>query len=95
MLACLTAKFEQNPELAKLLISTGKFQIIEAGRIDDDAGRRWGIVNGRGANYLGRMLMRVRATINGSAYADSDLDDRLDAGHDALNIALNEVQVKP
>lgn len=91
MLACLMAKFSQHQDLADLLISTENAEIIEAGRIDDDAGRRWGIVNGRGANYLGRMLMRVRGNLAGVPYADDDLDLRLAAGQDALSAALIEV----
>lgn len=42
MLACLRAKFEQHADLRELLLATHDSQIIEAGRIDDDAGRRWG-----------------------------------------------------
>ena len=61
MLQCLRAKFDQHQDLRQLLLSTGSRCIVEAGRIDDDAGRRWGLVNGRGQNYLGRMLVRVRA----------------------------------
>lgn len=88
MLACLRAKFEQHDDLRHLLASTGDATIIEAGKIDDEAGRRWGIVNGRGHNYLGRMLMRVRAEMTGKKFDDADLDDRLHAGKDALAAAL-------
>jgi N-glycosidase YbiA len=88
MLQCLRAKFTQHDDLRALLSSTGEALIVEAGRIDDDAGRRWGIVNGRGANYLGRMLMRLRAELAGQARVDEDLDARLAAGADALAIAL-------
>ena len=91
MLTCLMAKFSQHQDMADLLIATGDAQIIEAGRIDDDAGRRWGIVNGRGSNYLGRLLMRVRGTINGSEYVDTDLNERLAAGQEALDAVLKEV----
>lgn len=88
MLGCLRAKFDQYADLADLLRSTGDALLVEAGKIDDEAGRRWGIVNGRGQNYLGRMLMRVRADITGTTFADADLDARLQAGHTALREAL-------
>lgn len=92
MMRCLEAKFEQHHDLRELLISTGAVEIVEAGRIDDDAGRRWGIVNGRGQNYLGRMLMRVRASIQGAEYPDADLDVRLEAGIKQMQDALAELK---
>lgn len=88
MFECLRVKFTQHNDLRALLLSTGDALLVEAGRIDDDAGRRWGIVNGRGSNYLGRMLMRLRAEFAGTSYEDADLDERLAAGADALAIAL-------
>lgn len=88
MLECLRAKFSQHVDLRELLLSTGDKRIIEAGKIDDDAGRRWGIVNGHGQNYLGRMLMRVCAELAGNRCLDDDLDIRLDAGREPLLIAL-------
>ncbi|ABM97063.1 NADAR family protein [Methylibium petroleiphilum] len=91
MLRCLDAKFDQHPDLAELLLSTGDSAIIEAGRIDDDAGRRWGIVNGRGSNYLGRMLQRVRHRLGGPCVEDPDLDERLAAGAVPLAAALEEL----
>ncbi len=91
MLQCLNAKFTQHPDLAALLLSTGDATIIEAGRIDDDAGRRWGIVNGRGANYLGRMLMRQRQVLGGHPHVDEDLDARLAAGRADLETALQSI----
>lgn len=88
MLSCLQAKFTQNNDLQQLLLSTGNAEIVEAGKIDDEAGRRWGIVNGRGQNYLGRMLMRIRSELNGSTHIDLDLDERLRAGKEPLRAAL-------
>ena len=94
MLACLTAKFSQHQDLASLLLSTGDATIIEAGTIDDEAGRRWGIVNGKGQNYLGRMLVRVRATLaNTVPPSDQDLDARLTAGQQALDTTLADLAV--
>lgn len=89
MLTCLRAKFSQHVDLRELLLATGDCQIIEAGKIDDDAGRRWGIVNGRGQNYLGRMLMRVRAELARGAFNDADLDARLHDGAEPLRAALD------
>lgn len=88
MLQCLGAKFAQHQDLRDLLLSTAGRQLVEAGRIDDDAGRRWGIVNGRGSNYLGRMLMKIRAELLGESYVDVDLQARLDAGQAQLVEAI-------
>ncbi len=88
MLQCLDAKFDQHQDLGDLLLATGSAEIVEAGTIDDEAGRRWGIVNGRGCNYLGRMLTRVRAKLSGRTHPDADLDVRLAFGADALATAL-------
>lgn len=74
MLECLRVKFNQHADIRDLLLSTGARPLVEAGRIDDEAGRRWGEVNGRGMNYLGRMLMRVRAELAGEFAPDPDLD---------------------
>ena len=54
------AKFEQNPDLAKKLLST-KDAYLEEGNTWGD--RTWGTVNGAGANHLGRILMEVRKEI--------------------------------
>lgn len=88
MFECLRAKFAQHQDLRELLLSTGEARLVEAGKIDDDAGRRWGIVNGKGQNYLGRMLMRIRAELRGTEFEDQDLDARLAAGAEDLQSAL-------
>lgn len=88
MMECLRGKFSQHSDLRELVLSTGDNLIVEAGKIDDEAGRRWGIVNGRGQNYLGRMLMRLRAEFGGGNFPDDDLDARLDAGREPLRAAL-------
>lgn len=51
------AKFEQNKDLAKLLLETGD-EYLEEGNTWGD--RIWGTVNGQGANNLGKILMNVR-----------------------------------
>lgn len=89
MMTGIRAKYStQHPDLCDLLLSTDDCVIVEAGKIDDDAGRRWGRVNGRGHNYLGRMLMLRRAELGGVAFPDDDLDLRLVAGTEALRTAL-------
>ena len=57
MLKCVTMKFEQNPELADLLINTGDKYIIEDNWWKDTY---WGVCNGVGENNLGKILMIVR-----------------------------------
>lgn len=91
MFACLHPKFSQNADLRDHLLSTENAEIVEAGKIDDDAGRRWGRINGRGSNYLGRMLMLKRAELGGAPYEDADLEKRLAAGHEALQVALQSI----
>lgn len=54
------AKFEQNPDLAKKLLSTHDAYLEEGNTWGD---RTWGTVNGAGANHLGRILMEVRKEI--------------------------------
>jgi ribA/ribD-fused uncharacterized protein len=56
------AKFEQHPELAALLLTTGDSRIIEHTENDSfwgDGG------DGSGTNMLGRILMEVRARLRG------------------------------
>ena len=57
MLECVRAKFTQNPELKKLLLSTGEAKLVEHTRND----RYWGDGgDGTGKNKLGITLMQVR-----------------------------------
>lgn len=60
MRAVVTAKFRQHADLAEILLSTGDATIIEAGTVDNEVNRRWGIVNGKGTNWLGLILCEVR-----------------------------------
>ncbi len=59
------AKFTQNAELGKKLIATGDAELIEGNIWGDTC---WGIDlrNGKGSNYLGRILMKVRAELRKS-----------------------------
>ncbi|MFB6416462.1 MULTISPECIES: NADAR family protein [Bradyrhizobium] len=56
----LKAKFEQHPDLAELLLSTGSKRLVEAGTVNNAVNRLWGEVAGKGMNMLGVMLMEIR-----------------------------------
>lgn len=51
------AKFSGNQRLRNLLVLTGDRELIEGNYWHDTF---WGVCNGRGANHLGRILMKVR-----------------------------------
>jgi ribA/ribD-fused uncharacterized protein len=54
------AKFEQNDDLAQLLLATGTAELVE----DSAAEPFWGIgPDGSGQNCLGKILMNVRQTL--------------------------------
>ena len=59
------AKFNQNPELLKMLIDTGDMELIEGNRWHD---KYWGVdlFTGDGENHLGMILMKVRAELGGA-----------------------------
>jgi ribA/ribD-fused uncharacterized protein len=63
MLRVVRAKFEQHPDLAEILVGTGDATLIEAGTVDNEVNRRWGEVNGKGRNLLGKILMEIRGGI--------------------------------
>ena len=77
---CVFAKFNQNPQLADLLLSTGSKVLGEASLND----RKWGIgvdccddgrfkVSGwKGQNLLGRALMEVRAELRAAQFRPAD-----------------------
>lgn len=59
----IKAKFEQNPELLALLLSTGDRKLLEASTTDDI----WGIGRtGKGENKMGKLLMEVRQELTGA-----------------------------
>lgn len=66
MRAVVRAKFDQHPELAAVLLATGDARIVECGTVDNEVNRRWGEVNGKGENWLGRILMETRASLRGA-----------------------------
>ena len=57
----LRAKFEQHPNLRKILLDSGDARLVEAGTVNNAVNRLWGEVNGVGRNMLGVMLMELRA----------------------------------
>lgn len=64
------AKFRQNPDLAKKLLTTGDMYLEEGNTWGD---RTWGTVNGQGANNLGRILMEIRTILQ--LERDLSMDD--------------------
>lgn len=59
MLAVLDAKFSV-PSMAELLKATGQEELIEGNWWGDT---HWGVCNGVGENWLGKLLMQVRETL--------------------------------
>ncbi len=57
MTGIVRAKFEQNPDLAGMLLATKDAYLEEGNNWGD---RVWGTVNGEGANNLGLILMDTR-----------------------------------
>jgi ribA/ribD-fused uncharacterized protein len=54
------AKYEQNPELAAMLLATGDAELIE----DSPSEPFWGIgPDGNGSNWAGRVLMEIRESL--------------------------------
>lgn len=61
MAELIAEKFSDlNPNLKRLLISTGEQQIIEENWWND---RFWGVCRGSGENHLGRLLMEHRSVL--------------------------------
>lgn len=54
------AKFRQHPSLAKKLIETGDAELIEGNTWGD---KIWGVCDGVGTNWLGKILMEVRGKL--------------------------------
>ena len=69
MLSCVRAKFNQNPDLALLLIETHPMELIEGNSWNDTY---WGMCKGRGLNRLGAILMAVRAELIAAQSIEED-----------------------
>jgi ribA/ribD-fused uncharacterized protein len=72
MLDIVFAKFHQHPELATKLLATGDAELIEGNWWNDTT---WGVCNGVGSNWLGRILMMVRARLYLEAQLEADLNE--------------------
>ena len=59
----LKLKFEQNPEVAQKLLSTGNAELIEGNWWHD---YYWGMCDGLGQNKLGELLMELREELRTS-----------------------------
>jgi predicted NAD-dependent protein-ADP-ribosyltransferase YbiA (DUF1768 family) len=51
------AKFVAHPDLRAKLLATGERPLVEGNHWGD---RFWGVCDGQGENWLGRILVRVR-----------------------------------
>lgn len=60
MRTAITAKFTQSGHLLQKLVDTGDAQLIESNTWGDTF---WGVCHGEGENWLGRILMEVRAEL--------------------------------
>jgi ribA/ribD-fused uncharacterized protein len=60
MTALVTQKFMENPDLGELLKQTWPAELIEGNWWKDTF---WGICNGEGQNYLGKILMNTRSVL--------------------------------
>jgi len=79
METAVRAKFNQNPPLQALLLATGEAELVEDSAHDPF----WGIGrDGRGANWLGRLLMKVRQEMRAASHDSSaaDVIHRADPG---------------
>jgi hypothetical protein len=61
MYTIVNDKFHRTPELAELLLSTSNHALIEGNTWNDQF---WGQCNGKGANWLGRILMDIRSKLS-------------------------------
>ncbi|HEX4053281.1 MAG TPA: NADAR family protein [Tepidisphaeraceae bacterium] len=60
MLDCVRDKFTRNPDLRAKLLATGDAHLEEGNTWGD---RIWGVYQGRGTNWLGKILMQVRTEL--------------------------------
>ena len=60
MLACVRDKFTRNSDLRAKLLATGNAYLEEGNTWGD---RIWGVYQGQGTNWLGKILMQVRVEL--------------------------------
>lgn len=61
MLAIVRDKFNRHADLAEQLLATGNAELIEGNTCGD---KIWGVYNGEGTNWLGKILMQVRSELD-------------------------------
>ena len=71
MLEIVLAKFHQHSDLAEALLDTGDAELIEGNWWNDTT---WGVCNGIGSNWLGKILMSVRAQLKLEAALEKDIN---------------------
>ena len=71
MLDIVLAKFHQHSDLAEALLDTGDAELIEGNWWNDTT---WGVCNGVGTNWLGKILMSVRAQLKLEAELEKDIN---------------------
>lgn len=57
---CVRDKFKNNADLGAKLLATGEAELVEGNDWGDEF---WGVCEGRGANHLGKILMKIRAEL--------------------------------
>lgn len=88
MRACVLAKYVLNPKLRDRLLATGDRQIVEVNDWNDTF---WGVCNGVGQNWAGRITMEVRAMLRDPNFVmptEEELQNRIFAVCRAARIAL-------
>lgn len=73
MYSLLIKKFT-HVDLRQLLLQTGDSILVEGNHWGD---QYWGVCNGKGSNYLGKLLMRVRYVIRENKIEYERVDDNL------------------
>ena len=56
----LRVKFKKGSHLGRLLVGTGDIPLVEGNTWNDVF---WGVCNGSGENWLGRLLMEIRSEL--------------------------------
>ena len=71
MLDIVLTKFHQHRDLAEALINTGDAELIEGNTWNDTT---WGVCNGVGTNWLGKILMIVREQLKLEILLENDIN---------------------
>jgi len=71
MLNILRNKFDadEHSEIAQQLLDTGDIELLEGNNWGD---KTWGVCNGEGSNWLGKILMQVRIELRSGIVAESE-----------------------